>query len=278
MLQEIAPYIFNNQYRPQSPTAESYGLCYAKKTILVRKNENEVFDLPTFQELEVGNTDIYENFTYLFSMDNQTFFLPGEIKLPKGFDWEPITETMKAKPQHLAFAAVTGYQLFNWYESRKYCGRCGASLFKEKKTRSLSCPVCGQIEYPKIAPAVLVGVINGNRLLLAEYPNYDKYALLAGFAEIGETLEETVKREVMEEVGLKVKNIRYYKSQPSSLSDNLMVGFFCEVDETDKINFDAEELSNAVWFEKGDIPLGDDYVDGSLTYEMMNQFKNRNII
>lgn len=273
MLQEIAPHIFNNQYRPQSPTAESYGLCYENKTILVWKNEAWTFDLPTFRELEAENIDIYENSTYLFSINNQTFFLLGEIKVPKGFTWEIITETMKAKPQHLAFAAVTGYQLFNWYGSRKYCGRCGALLAKDEKSRSLSCLSCKQVEYPKIAPAVIIGVINDNRLLLANYPKYDKYALLAGFSEIGETLEETVRREVMEEVGLKVKNIRYYKSQPWSLSDNLLVGFFCEVDVSDKINFDASELSNAEWFERKDIPLGDDYVDGSLTYEMINQFK-----
>jgi NAD+ diphosphatase len=174
----------------------------------------------------------------------------------------------------LAFAAVTGYQLFNWYESRKHCGKCGALMSKAEKTRSLFCPSCGQVEYPKIAPAVIVAVTNGNRLLLAEYPNYDKYALLAGFVEIGETLEDTVRREVMEEVGLKVKNIRYYKSQPSSLTDNLMVGFYCELDGSDTINFDADELSNAEWVERENIPTNKDYADGSLTYEMMEHFKN----
>lgn len=91
----------------------------------------------------------------------------------------------------------------------------------------MRCEHCGQMEFPKICPAVIIGVTDGNRLLMSKYAgrDYKKYALIAGFAEIGETIEETVQREVMEEVGLKVKNLRYYKSQPWSFSDTLLFGF-----------------------------------------------------
>ena len=114
------------------------------------------------------------------------------------------------------------------------------------------CPECKNIEYPKISPAVIVAVTNGNRLLLSRYARggYRNYALIAGFAEVGETLEDTVRREVMEEVGLKVKNIRYYKSQPWSFSDSLLVGFFAELDGDDTITLEEEELAEAVWFER----------------------------
>ena len=104
---------------------------------------------------------------------------------------------------------------------------------------------------------------------------YKKYALLAGFAEIGETLEETVKREVMEEVGLKVKNIRYYKSQPWSFSDTLLMGFYCDLDGTDEIILDREELALAEWFEREKIPVGPSR--DSLTNEMIMKFKNREV-
>ncbi len=97
------------------------------------------------------------------------------------------------------------------------------------------------------------------------------YALIAGFTEIGETLEETVQREVMEEVGLKVKNIRYYKSQPWSFSSTLLCGFFCDVDGDTDITLDTEELSVGEWFEREDIPLEDDGI--SLTREMIGVFK-----
>lgn len=127
--------------------------------------------------------------------------------------------------------------------------------------------------FPKIAPAVIVGVINGNKILLTKYNGrvYKKYALIAGFTEIGETAEETVAREVMEEVGLKVKNIRYYKSQPWGTDCNLLLGFFCDLDGDDTITMDEKELSTAEWFERDEMPVDDDGF--SLTREMMSIFK-----
>lgn len=279
MIQDIAPHVFNNQYRPQPPMAESYALCYENKTVLIRASDEGIFDLPTFRELATDNPTIYDHYTYLFSIDDRAFYWPGpNITAPHGFSPEAVRAVMRSRPRPLAFAAVTGYQLFNWYESRKYCGRCGAWSVQDEKTRSLSCPICGQVEFPKIAPAVIVGVRNGNSLLLAEYPHYDRYALIAGFAEIGETLEETVEREVMEEAGLKVKNIRYYKSQPWALADNLLMGFFCDLDGADKIVIDEDELANADWVAREDIPGGDDdYLDGSLTSEMIDHFRRNGV-
>ena len=126
-----------------------------------------------------------------------------------------------------------------------------------KKERMMRCEYCGQMEFPKICPAVIIGVTDGNRLLMSKYAgrDYKKYALIAGFAEIGETIEETVQREVMEEVGLKVKNLRYYKSQPWSFSDTLLFGFFAELDGSAEITLDEEELALAEWFEREEIPV-----------------------
>ena len=105
---------------------------------------------------------------------------------------------------------------------------------------------------------------------------YRAYALLAGFCEVGETIEETVQREVMEEVGLKVKNITYYKSQPWSFSDTLLLGFFCELDGPDEIHLDEQELSLAEWVRREEIEAEPD--DLSLTNEMMLAFKNGDIL
>jgi NAD+ diphosphatase len=140
----------------------------------------------------------------------------------------------------------------------------------------MHCPDCGQVEYPKISPAVIVGVTDGDRLLLTKYAgrSFTRYALIAGFTEIGETIEETVQREVMEEVGLKVKNIRYYRSQPWSFSDTLLMGFFADLDGEDRIRLDEEELSVAEWHTRGTIP-GDDGI--SLTREMMRVFNEGGI-
>ena len=135
------------------------------------------------------------------------------------------------------------------------------------------CPSCGRIIYPRIQPAVIVGVTNGDSLLCTKYnrPGASFYALVAGFTEIGETAEETVMREVMEEAGLRVKNIRYYKSQPWGIADDLLMGFYCDVDGDDTIRMDRTELKEALWVPRKEI-VGQT-TDFSLTNEMMVRFR-----
>ena len=146
-------------------------------------------------------------------------------------------------------------------------------MVRDQKERMLRCDSCGNMEFPKICPAVIIGVTDGNRILMSKYAGraYKKYALLAGFTEIGETVEETVAREVMEEVGLKVRNIRYYKSQPWAFSDTLLMGFYCDLDGSDRITLDRDELSLAEWFEREEIPV--EPSRDSLTNEMIMKFK-----
>jgi NAD+ diphosphatase len=108
--------------------------------------------------------------------------------------------------------------------------------------------------------------------LVTRYRNgYNHNALVAGFTEIGETLEQTVAREVMEETGIKVKNIRYYKSQPWGIAQDILVGFFCEAEGDDEISLDENELKFAQWLKRDEIELQPDSI--SLTNEMMKLFK-----
>ena len=142
-----------------------------------------------------------------------------------------------------------------------------------EKGEWIFCPVCKSMEYPKLSPAVIIALTHKNRLLLSKYAGrtFKKYALLAGFVEIGETLEDTVKREVMEEVGLPVTNIRYYKSQPWSFSGTVLMGFFCDLEGDDEqITLDEHELSLAQWFDREDIPVSP--ARDSLTNEMIMTF------
>ena len=119
---------------------------------------------------------------------------------------------------------------------------------------------------------MIVAVTHGDRLLLSKYAGraYTRYALLAGYTEIGETIEQTVHREVMEEVGLQVKNLRYYKSQPWGVDGNVLMGFFCDVDGSDDIHIDENELSMAAWYPRDALPARDDGI--SLTREMIRIF------
>jgi len=135
---------------------------------------------------------------------------------------------------------------------------------------------CGNIIYPKICPAVIVAVKNNDKILMTKYnTGYAHWALVAGYNEVGETIEETVHREVYEETGLKVKNLKYYKSQPWGLSSSLLFGFVCDIDGDDTIRIDDVELKEGRWFHRNDISFNND--DFSLTREMIDAFKNNRL-
>lgn len=278
MIQDIQPKHLDNQYHPVLPDKESWALYYEDHAVLLKKTENGIV-FPKFRELERSNEEIYAEYIYLFSVDEERYYLVQEINRDplSDFTMENTEIFRTAQPQYHAFAGITGYQLYNWYRGRKYCGRCGKLMVRDEKVRMLRCSSCNNMEFPKICPAVIVGVTDGNRILMSKYAGrtYKKYALLAGFTEIGETVEETVAREVMEEVGLKVKNIRYYKSQPWAFSDTLLMGFYCDLDGDDQITIDKNELALAQWFERKDIP--DVMSEESLTNEMILKFKNQKV-
>lgn len=277
MIQDIAE-IYHNEYGDFDPSAGDYIMFVNGRSVLMKKNTEEIEYL-RYEELE--ETDM--TFRYLFSIDNKEgkkrFFLGEKEALRESILDEYAFEQQNVfrvkTPKTLAFAGITACQLANWYQATRYCGTCGSLLEHDKKERMMRCPKCNAMHYPKISPAVIVAVTHEEKLLMTKYAgrDYKKYALIAGFAEIGETIEETVKREVMEEVGLKVKNIRYYKSQPWSFSDTLLFGFFCEVDGKDQITMDTEELSAAEWLKREEIPTQYDGI--SLTNEMIMKFKNK---
>jgi NAD+ diphosphatase len=267
MIQDIEPYSFHVEYQKEQAGAQDVLLCYRNGQVLLQQMETGEFSLPTVGEAQCSGA------RYLFAVDDMKFFcdIGGTVDEFAGYRYESIRSIRNAAPRWKAFAAVTGYQLFSWYEKNRFCGRCGRPMQHSETERALQCPDCGNLIYPVIAPSVIVAVTNGSKLLLTRYQvshsAYRNYALVAGYVETGETVEDTVRREVMEEVGLSVKNIRYYKSQPWSFSGALLLGFFCEVDGDDTIVLDESELEEAVWVEREQLP--DRSGDVSLTSEMM---------
>lgn len=275
MIQDIAPYKYHNEYIPTPPDENSIALYYEKKSCMLAYTEDGI-RFPRFKELDLGDQSVYKNATYLFTIDSEKFYLVTDVDIDEHpeFVMESIWAFREVNPQYLAFAGITGYQLYNWYHTHKFCGKCGSLLKQDQKERMLYCEQCHQMEYPKISPAVIIAVTHKDKLLLSKYAKgvYKNYALVAGYTEIGETLEETVQREVMEETGLKVKNIQYYKSQPWSFSETVLMGFFCELDGENEILLDEEELAVAKWFQREEIPV--EWKRDSLTNEMIMQFKN----
>lgn len=146
-------------------------------------------------------------------------------------------------------------QIVTWSRNHRFCGSCGTPTQDKEDERAILCPACGLISYPRISPAIIVAVVKEKSLLLARAKNFKLpfYSVLAGFVEPGETLEQAVKREVREEVGIGVKNVRYFGSQPWPFPDSLMVGFTADYQEGE-IRIDPAEIKDAGWFEAGSLP------------------------
>ncbi|MDE5764959.1 MAG: NAD(+) diphosphatase [Ruminococcus sp.] len=277
MIQDIEPMKLDNSYNADiTADNDSVVFIFDEREIAYRGDCADTF--PVFGEIGGASELIY-----LFSIDGRKYFLctdTTELSIPEKFSCTDVKNLRRCVniPRHEVFASATAYHLYKWYASNRFCGECGGTLIHTTAERALLCPHCGELIYPRINPAVIAGVTDGDRILVTRYAgsrgvNYD--ALVAGFVEIGETPEQTVAREVMEETGLKVKNIRYYKSQPWGYSAGLLMGFYCEADSSDKIVLDESELQSAVWVKREDIKGQPD--NFSLTHEMMMKFKSGEI-
>ncbi len=287
MIQDIFPAKFYNHYEEEMPCHSDSAFFFSDGKVLARYNQNnQSLSFPTFGDFSNQTLSV----TYLFSIDNQKYFLmageaektvlPEELSDFSFYTLRQLRDLPLAAPSKPElFAAFSAYHLWKWYDDNRFCGHCGKPLVHDSVERALCCPECKSKIYPRINPAVIIGILNHNKdkILITKYrTGYAHSALVAGFTEFGETLEQTVEREVMEEVGLKVKNIRYYKSQPWALAQDLLAGFFCEVDGDEKIKMDEGELKYAEWVSREDVELQPS--DYSLTNEMMKLFKSGAVV
>ena len=270
MLQEIAPRHLDNQYHPREIGPGAKICAFREKSILVSLRDGEVL-LPDWEQLK---EDILRS-VYLFSIDETPYFLAElapDAHLPEGFAYDNVRSHRRLHPKYTVYAEMTAWHLYVWYRDNQFCGRCGHPTHHDGKLRMLSCPDCGNMIFPKICPAIIVGVTDGDRILLTKYSGreYKNYALIAGFTEIGETAEETVQREVFEETGVHVKNIRYWATQPWGIDTDLLLGYFAELDGSEDITMDREELSLAGWYHRDELQIPAD--DVSLTNDMIRAF------
>ena len=280
MLQDLSFGKLENEFQNLQPGAEDLLICFQNNQILLKREEDNTILLPAIGESETWAGEwkrwFAEGFRYVFRMQEKNYFLwLGDLEENKygDYSFEPMRMLRyKGVSSDLLYAAFTAWHLYVWYRNNRFCGCCGTRTQHDTAERMLRCPDCGNMIFPRISPAVIVGVTDGDRLLMSKYAgrDYTHYALIAGYTEIGETLEQTVAREVLEEVGLKVKNIRYYKSQPWGIDGNILMGFYCDLDGDDTIHLDDKELSLAEWHIRGSLPAKDDQV--TLTREMIRVF------
>lgn len=257
-------------------------ICICDGNILLHRNADDTLRLPVWSavrewiQAEDWQSWSEPNLQYVFCLQGVNYFLWMESagSCPEDdYAYEPTRQLRQLQSKNVCFGVMTAWHLYNWYRSNRFCGCCAAATVHDDKERMLRCPNCGNMIFPRISPAVIIAVTDGDRLLLSKYAgrSYTRYALLAGYTEIGETLEQTVEREVLEEVGLHVKNIRYYKSQPWGVDGNVLMGFYCDLDGNDTICLDRTELAMAQWFERNALPAHDDGI--SLTREMIRIFE-----
>jgi NAD+ diphosphatase len=179
-----------------------------------------------------------------------------DIEPPAGYRWSDLRSLFpRLHPDEYALAG-RALQLVDWDRTHQFCGRCGTPTLLRTDERSRQCPACGLVSYPRLAPAVMALVRRApDELLLARSPRFPPgmYSALAGFVEPGETLEQCLHREVLEEVGVRVRGLVYFASQPWPFPHSLMIAFMCEWASGD-IRADALEIEDARWFNIADLP------------------------
>lgn len=235
---------------------EAIYFIYSDKRILVKDSGNKL-QMPNYKIIEALNINLKESY-YLGELKGEKCIcvnVKNINTIVDGFRLVPLKSQIWETDEELYLVAIKGMQLLEWDSNTKYCGRCGSLYVRKLDERAKVCKNCSRIEYPRISPAIIVGIKKGKDILLAHNANFVEglYSVIAGFVEQGETLEVAVKREVYEEIGIKVKNIKYVSSKPWSTGDSLMLGFTAEY-ESGEIKVDGKEITDAGWYNKEKLP------------------------
>jgi NAD+ diphosphatase len=181
--------------------------------------------------------------------------LPDGFTPPPGMRLEGLRRLYGQLDQERYRMAGRAAQIVGWDRSYQFCSRCGTALRPKADERAKECPHCSRLFFPRLDPAIIVLIRRGDELLLARSPHFPSrfYSTLAGFVEPGETLEEAVHREVMEEVGITITDLRYFGSQPWPFPHSLMIGFTARY-AGGEIRFDSKEIEDARWFHLDRLP------------------------
>jgi NAD+ diphosphatase len=241
----------------QDQAASSRWFIFSGHRLLVRV-KNGAPEIPVLRDglSSLGLEAVRSQF--LGTLDGQACYsadVPEGIDAPPGMLFSGLRGLFDSLDGALYRVAVVAVQVVDWDRIHQFCGRCGEKTRYKEGERAKECPRCGLTSFPRISPAVIVAVERDQEILLARANRFPTafYSVLAGFVEPGETLEETVAREVKEEVGIELTNIRYFGSQPWPFPDSLMIGFTAQY-AGGEICIDGTEIVDAGWFEADELP------------------------
>ena len=228
MIQDIGLKTIDTEFSKPTPSDWDYVLLFERTDVFVMP---ETGKLPTYADWKaLGGED--SELVHIFEQaDTQFFTVLDPADAIKDQLKREISRYLRTiSPEWLRLGAVTALHLFQWYQTHRFCGCCGAPMEPDSKELAMRCTndECHAVTYPVISPAIIVGIINGDKILLTKSSVYKNpvYALVSGYMSVGETFETTVKREAKEETGLDIKNIRYFGNQPWGFSGAQMIGFW----------------------------------------------------
>jgi NAD+ diphosphatase len=246
-------------------SAPAYWFLLQGDKLLVRPSGEEA-ELPLAGEIsQLGVVPIRQDYLgYLEGADGQRIDcrcaeIAPDAALPPGMIADGLRQLFPRLGEVLSAVAGRAVQILAWDRTHQFCGQCGTPTTRLSHELAKQCPNCGLISYPRISPAIIIAVVRrterGGELLLARNHRFPtgRYSVLAGYVEPGETLEECARREVFEEAGIRIKNIRYFGSQPWPFPNSLMIGFTAEY-EAGEVSIEEAELADAGWFSAGALP------------------------
>ena len=246
-ISEVAP--------PQEYSGPAWWFAFHRNRMLVHVND-DTLGVPHAERFEELGVTVKQKY-YLGRYDGRPCYAVdlAEETAPDDMDFKDLRQVYGSMDEDLFVLGGRAVQIVEWDRTHQYCGRCGSKTFTKDNERAKACPECKLMNFPRLSPAVIMAVEKGNELLLARSAHFPKgmFSVLAGFVEPGETIEECVVREVKEEVGVTVGNVRYVASQPWPFPNSLMLGFTADYIEGD-LNLDPVEIAEAGWFTADALP------------------------
>lgn len=227
----------------------SLAFAFSGAKLLVHGDEHAP-GVPTMGELAQARIDGVRHYVgRLHDTDCVAILLPDDAAAPPHYAFAGLRTLFPRLPGPLLAVAARAFQVVEWERTHRYCGRCGSPTRDRDDERAKQCPVCGYVAYPRVSPAMMVLVTRDRELLLARANRFPgaMYSALAGFVEAGESIEDCIHREVREEVGIEVRDLRYFASQSWSFPHSLMIAFTAQYAGGD-LAPDASEIADVRWF------------------------------